>query len=69
LLYQFTVDDPESFTRPWSGEIPMKKAEGPIYEYACHEGNRSMENILSAARADEKAAQAAQAAKPSSDKR
>jgi len=57
LLYQFTVDDPQSFTRPWSGEIPMKKVEGPIFEYACHEGNRSMENILSAARGEEKAAQ------------
>jgi hypothetical protein len=57
LLYQFTVDDPQSFTRPWSGEIPMKKVEGPIFEYACHEGNRSMENILRAARAEEKAVQ------------
>jgi hypothetical protein len=56
LLYQFTVDDPQSFTRPWSAEIPMKKVEGPIFEYACHEGNRSMENILSAARSEEKAA-------------
>jgi hypothetical protein len=56
LLYQFTVDDPESFTRPWSGEIPMKKAAGPLFEYACHEGNLSMENILSAARAEERAA-------------
>src|SRR4051812_20155148 len=50
LLYQFTVDDPESFTRPWSGEIPMKKIEGPIFEYACHEGNYSMAYILSAER-------------------
>ena len=57
LLYQFTVDDPQSFTRPWSGEIPMKKVDGPIFEYACHEGNSSMENILRAARAEEKAAQ------------
>jgi hypothetical protein len=56
LLYQFTVDDPQSFTRPWSGEIPMKKAEGPIFEYACHEGNLSMENILGIARAEEKTA-------------
>jgi hypothetical protein len=56
LLYRFTVDDPQSFTRPWSGEIPMKKVEGPIFEYACHEGNLSMENILSIARAEEKAA-------------
>jgi hypothetical protein len=56
LLYQFTVDDPQSFTRPWSGEIPMKKAAGPIFEYACHEGNLSMENILGIARAEEKGA-------------
>ena len=54
LLYQFTVDDPESFTRPWSGEIPMKKIEGPIFEYACHEGNYSMAYILSAARHEER---------------
>ena len=59
LLYQFMVDDPQSFTRPWSGEVPMKKVEGPIFEYACHEGNRSMENILSAARAEERAAREA----------
>jgi len=54
LLYQFTVEDPESFTRPWSGEIPMKKTEGPVFEYACHESNYSMSNMLSAARAEEK---------------
>jgi hypothetical protein len=54
LLYQFTVDDPQSFSRPWSGEIPMKKVEGPIFEYACHEGNYSMANILSAARHEER---------------
>ena len=53
LLYQFTVDDPQSFTQPWSGEIPMKKTAGPIFEYACHEGNYSMANILAAARAQE----------------
>jgi hypothetical protein len=55
LLYQFTVDDPQSFTRPWSGEIPMKKTEGPLFEYACHEGNYSMVNTLSTVRDDEKA--------------
>jgi hypothetical protein len=53
LLYQFTVDDPRSFTKPWSAEIPMKKARGPVFEYACHEGNYSMDNILSAARREE----------------
>ena len=60
LLYQFTVDDPESFQRPWSGEIPMKKVEGPIIEYACHEGNYSLVNTLAAARAAEKAAKSIQ---------
>ncbi len=60
LLYQFTVDDPESFQRPWSGEIPMKKAPGPIIEYACHEGNYSLVNTLTMARAAEKAAKAIQ---------
>jgi len=55
LLYQFTVDDPTSFTRPWSGEIPSWKSEDKIYEYACHEGNYGMEGILAGARADEKA--------------
>lgn len=54
LLYQFTVDDPQSFARPWSGEIPMKKTIGPILEYACHEGNYSLVNTLSAARAAER---------------
>jgi hypothetical protein len=63
LLYQFTVDDPESFTRPWSGEIPMKKVEGPIFEYACHEGNYSMAYILNAVRAEERATAGA-AARP-----
>jgi hypothetical protein len=53
LLYQFTVDDPQSFAKPWSGEIPMKKVPGPILEYACHEGNYSLVNTLSAARAAE----------------
>ena len=54
LLYQFTIDDPESFQKPWSGEIPMKKTEGPIIEYACHEGNYSMVNTLRSARVEEK---------------
>jgi hypothetical protein len=58
MLYQFTIDDPQSFERPWSGEIPMKRAEGPIFEYACHEGNHSMVNSLNAARAEERAADA-----------
>jgi hypothetical protein len=55
LLYQFKIDDPQSFEKPWSGEIPMKRAPGPIYEYACHEGNYSLVNTLAATRAEEKA--------------
>jgi hypothetical protein len=59
LLYEFTVDDPTTWTRPWSGAIPMSRIDGPIYEYACHEGNQSLAGILAGARADEKAAAAA----------
>ena len=54
ILYQFTVDNPTAFTRPWKGEVPLTKAPGPIYEYACHEGNYSMENMLKGARVQEK---------------
>jgi hypothetical protein len=50
LLYQFTVDDPTAWTAKWSGEIPLTRSDGLLYEYACHEGNRGMENILRAAR-------------------
>jgi hypothetical protein len=52
LLYQFTVEDPTAWTAPWSGEIPLTRIDGLLYEYACHEGNRGMQNILSAARQD-----------------
>ena len=49
LLYEFTVSDPQSFTRPWTAQIPMKRNPDPIYEYACHEGNYGMEGTLSGA--------------------
>jgi len=52
--YQFTVDDPASFTRSGTAAIPMTKTEGPIFEYACHEGNYGMTNLLRGARAQEK---------------
>jgi len=55
LLYEFTVDDPRTWTRPWSAAIPMMKTEAPLFEYACHEGNYGMFNMLAGARAEEKA--------------
>ena len=54
--YQFTVTDPTTWTRPRSGALPMTKIDGLIYEYACHEGNRGMHNLLAGARVQEKAA-------------
>ena len=59
LIYRFTIDNPTAFTKPWTAEIPMLKASGPIYEFACHEGNYGMINILRTARAEEKAAEEA----------
>jgi hypothetical protein len=59
ILYQFTVDDPSTWTHSWSAEIPMTKIQGPVFEYACHEGNYGMANNLSGARADEKKTQGA----------
>jgi hypothetical protein len=54
LMYEFTVDDPTAFTKPWSGAIPMVRSDQPIYEYACHEANYAMSGILRGARAEEK---------------
>ena len=54
ILYKFTIDDPATFTKPWSGEIPLTAAAGPIYEYACHEGNYALPDILAGARAEER---------------
>ncbi len=54
LDYQFTIDDPESFTRSWTAAVPMTKTDGPIFEYACHEGNYGMTNLLKGARAEDK---------------
>ena len=58
--YRFTVDDPSTYTRPWTAAIPMSALDGNIYEYACHEGNYGIFNILSGHRAEEHGA-----AKPS----
>src|SRR5437016_9137030 len=59
INYQYTVDDPTTFQRPWTVAVPLTKTPGPIYEYACHEGNYGMVGILSGARAEEKAAEEA----------
>jgi hypothetical protein len=56
LLYEFTVDDPSTWTKPWTAALPMSRIDVPVYEYACHEGNYAMAGILAGARADEKAA-------------
>jgi len=63
--YKFTVDDPATWTRPWSAEVPFVAGEGPMFEHACHEGNRSMTNALTAARMGDK--RAAEAAKKGSN--
>ena len=57
LTYQFTVDDPATWAKPWSAEVPWTKAQGPVYEWACHEGNTMISTILRGARVEEEAAQ------------
>jgi hypothetical protein len=54
IRYQFTVDDPDTWTKSWSAEVPWKKTIGPIFEHACHEGNYGLANTLAGARAEEK---------------
>ena len=56
LEYTFTVTDPETWTSPWTASMPMRRNDLTLFEYACHEGNHSMEGILAGARADERAA-------------
>ena len=58
IRYQFTVDDPSTWTKPWSAELLMKKTVPPIFEHACHEGNYGLGNSLAGARAEEKRAAA-----------
>jgi hypothetical protein len=54
IRYQFTVDDPSTWSKPWTAELLFKKTVGPIFEHACHEGNYGLGNTLSGARAEEK---------------
>ena len=56
ILYQFTVEDPGMWSKPWSGELAISKMEGQLYEYACHEANYGLANTLSGARAAEREA-------------
>jgi len=56
ILYAFTVDDPANYTAVWKGEMPLNADAGPLYEFACHEGDRDLEEFLAAARRRDAAA-------------
>lgn len=56
INYEFTIDDPATFAKSWTARFPMTTIPGPIFEYACHEGNYAMTGSLSGARAEEKRA-------------
>ena len=62
ILYRFTVDDPLTWDRPWTAEMPMKETIGPLFEHACHEGNYGLYNTLVGARLEER--RAAEAEEP-----
>jgi hypothetical protein len=53
--YEMTLDDPAMYTRTWTVVLPMTETGGPVFEYACHEGNYGMEGILAGHRAEEQA--------------
>ncbi len=59
LDWEFTVEDPKTWTRPWTGSLPMTRTQDPMFEYGCHEGNYGLYNILTGSRAKEKAAEEA----------
>ena len=63
ILYKFTVEDPGMWTKPWSGELPITKIDGQLYEFACHEGNYGLMNTLRGARVAEEEAAAGKTAK------
>jgi hypothetical protein len=50
LVYEFTVNDPATFTRPFTAAVPMQKSDQPVFEYACHEGNYGLMSIMRGAR-------------------
>ena len=49
-MYEFTIEDPNNYTRPWTAMIPLRRTDGPLFEYACHEGNYGMIGIMAGAR-------------------
>jgi hypothetical protein len=59
LMYRFTVEDPTTWDKPWTAEIPMRMVRGPVYEWACHEGNTMISTILRGARVQEEEARKA----------
>jgi hypothetical protein len=59
VMYEFTVSDPSLWDTAWGGEFPMELTDGPVFEYACHEGNYGMANTLRGARLEEKESAAA----------
>ena len=62
MNYEITLDDPTTWTKPWTAMIPLRQTQDKIYEFACHEGNHTvMMGMLGAARAEEKAAEEAAA--------
>ncbi len=56
ILYSYVVDDPGAYTQPWRGEMPFRATQAPIFEFACHEGNYALTNILAGAREQERVA-------------
>ena len=50
VMYDFTIEDPNNYTRPWTVAIPFRRTDGPLYEYACHEGNYGLTGIMAGAR-------------------
>jgi len=63
ILYEFTAEDPSTFTKPFKAQIPMRAMDSPIIEYACNEGNYAMSGMLGGARAAEREAAAAKGKK------
>jgi hypothetical protein len=56
IIYRATIDDPTVYTKPWTMEVSLEKSDGPVFEFACHEGNRGLAGVLAGERAQEKRA-------------